>query len=146
MDIHLLDCLHIDAWMARRRSGTLKSVASNPSSPLEAFSPAQVGDNRILRVTVHENAANQYPNVLLNRDYWPGVQNGDMFRIDSPNSDPCVFVLKDRDPTCPSHVQVRRGHEQRLRDNRLMPLNRSAYRSTCPSTSDWRRRPGLKSS
>ena len=48
-------------------------------SPTPA-SPALIGDYVDLSLWVHEHAANS-PDVTLNPDYWPGINDGDVVRI-----------------------------------------------------------------
>ena len=89
----------------RRRSGTLVSQ-------LSAQAQAQGGhfvSTITLQVSTHGNASNNYPNVLLNRDRWPGIQIGDVIELRASHMiEPCVFIVDASDPVgLPYNLQVR---------------------------------------
>jgi hypothetical protein len=91
----------------RNRSGTLVSHVSQLSSQLQMY-PMQTKDSVNLQVSVHVNGSSGYPNVLLNRDWWKDVQNGDVIELKAgPNKESCVFVLESTDPVgLPPNIQV----------------------------------------
>ncbi|CAG7852569.1 Vacuolar membrane-associated protein IML1 [Serendipita indica DSM 11827] len=88
----------------RRRSGTLVSQ-------LSAQAQAQAGhfvSTITLQASTHGNASNNYPNVLLNRDRWPGIQVGDVIELRASHmAEPCVFIIDASDPVgLPYNLQV----------------------------------------
>jgi hypothetical protein len=71
--------------------------------------PLKVGDSIMLRVGVHDNpqTGSTTPNILLNREYWPGVAPEDVIRIDWVDAtEPCYFIVQVDDPPPASHIQV----------------------------------------
>ncbi|KAG8869350.1 vacuolar membrane-associated protein iml1 [Serendipita sp. 405] len=89
---------------ARRRSGTLLSQFNAQTS----HQSISIGGSIILQTSTHPNSANNYPNVLLNRDRWPGIQVGDVIKLETPTmGEPCIFVIDEGDPVgLPYNVQV----------------------------------------
>ncbi|KAG8786894.1 vacuolar membrane-associated protein iml1 [Serendipita sp. 397] len=89
---------------ARRRSGTLLSQFNAQTS----HQSISIGGSIILQTSTHPNSANNYPNVLLNRDRWPGIQVGDVIKLETPTmGEPCIFVIDESDPVgLPYNVQV----------------------------------------
>jgi hypothetical protein len=63
-------------------------------------------------MSVHPNAALEYPNVLLNRERWPAIQVGDIIELTvSHMKEPCVFVIDQNDPVgLPPNLQVCHGN------------------------------------
>ncbi|CAG8622288.1 13379_t:CDS:2 [Acaulospora colombiana] len=88
----------------RNRSGTL---VSQLSSQLQMY-PVQSKDCVNLQASIHVNGSGGYPNVLLNRDWWKDVQNGDVIELKGgPHKESCVFVLEPTDPAgLPPNIQV----------------------------------------
>lgn len=88
---------------SRKRSGTLLSQLS---AQLQAHS-APVGSSITLQTSIHNNS-NNYPNVLLNREFWRGIQVGDVIELRAPHmKQPCVFVVDQNDvQNLPYTVQV----------------------------------------
>lgn len=85
----------------RKRSATSSSIFTGPS--------LGTVDSVSLQITsVHSNSANRYPNVLLNRYWWPEIQVGDVLELRSSQKDhPCIFIIDSNDPTnLPTSVQV----------------------------------------
>ncbi|KAG8821492.1 vacuolar membrane-associated protein iml1 [Serendipita sp. 399] len=89
---------------SRRRSGTLLSQLNAQI----AHQAVSIGGSIILQTSTHPNSANSYPNVLLNRDRWPGIQVGDVIQLRTQDMvEPCVFVIDESDPVgLPYNFQV----------------------------------------
>jgi hypothetical protein len=89
---------------ARNRSGT---ISSQLTSQLQAH-PIYFDGSVRLQMSVHPNAALDYPNVLLNRDRWPAIQVGDIIELTASHmKEPCVFIIDQNDPVGLSlNVQV----------------------------------------
>lgn len=88
----------------RNRSGTLLSQLS---AQVQAYS-VHPTSSVTLQTSIHSNAASNYPNVLLNRACWPGIQVGDVIELRAPHmKEPCVFIIDQNDPlNLPQHLQV----------------------------------------
>jgi len=92
---------------ARNRSGT---ISSQLTSQIQAHASYFDGSVR-LQTSVHPNGQHEYPNVLLNRDRWPGIQTGDVIELTASHmKEPCVFVIDQNDPVgLPANLQVSQG-------------------------------------
>jgi hypothetical protein len=85
----------------------MASMRSVPST--HEVLPLKVGDSIKLKVALHDNpqTGSATPNILLNREYWPGVAPGDVIRIDwGDATEPCYFTVQAEDPPPASHAQV----------------------------------------
>lgn len=90
---------------ARKRSGT---ISSQLTTQIQTHAIYFDGSVRLL-TSVHPNSAGDYPNVLLNRDRWPGIQVGDVIELMASHmKEPCVFIIDHNDPIgLPPNLQVR---------------------------------------
>ena len=109
---------------ARARSGT---ISSQLTSQIQNHAAYFDGSVRLL-TSVHPNSASDYPNVLLNRDRWPGIQAGDVIElVASHMKEPCVFIIDQNDPTgLPPNLQVCET-DQQLVARRLTRPTRSLF-------------------
>jgi hypothetical protein len=87
----------------RRRSNTAQSIFKNPSQPL--ISPAKFGDSKNLITWVHD--PKESPVVLFNHVWWPGVNEGDILRVTTNNSDSgFLFTAPKDEGTVKPQLQV----------------------------------------
>jgi hypothetical protein len=88
----------------RNRSGTLLSQLSAQVQAHSVSSTSSV----TLQTSIHGNATSNYPNVLLNRTCWPGIQVGDVIELRAAHmKESCVFIIDESDPIgLPQHLQV----------------------------------------
>ena len=72
------------AQVGRKRSNTVQSLYKNPPSiPSIPALPLKLGDTKVLTTWVHDPKDSTA--IILNRSWWPGVVEGDMFRL-TPHS------------------------------------------------------------
>ena len=72
------------APFGRKRSNTVQSLYKNaPNIPSIPALPLKVGDTKVLTTWVHDPKDSTA--ITLNRSWWPGAAEGDMFRL-TPHS------------------------------------------------------------
>lgn len=88
----------------RKRSGTLSSQLLAQNQTFAGYPTGPI----TLQAQTHTNGANQYPNVLLNRERVPYFQVGDIIELRSPHmKQPCIFMIDQNDPVnLPPTLQV----------------------------------------
>ena len=86
---------------SRRRSNTATSMIRTP------ITPAKIGDVKNFTAWVHEPKENT--NVAFNCAYWPGVSEGDVFRVthvDGKDGQGFFFVLLRDDGIAKPQLQA----------------------------------------
>lgn len=83
---------------ARKRSNTAQSLARIPQAGTTGV-PLKLGDSTVLNTWVHD--PKEYPKVILNRSWWPGVAEGDLLRVTQSEDTSGYLFTVPKDEGCP---------------------------------------------